>query len=52
MAQWYLESSSSDRGVAGSTLAGGTVLCPCGKHFVLYLALVQPSKIPNMTENH
>ena len=30
-------------------LMGGTVLCPCVRHFILYLVLVKPMKRPNMT---
>ena len=41
----------SDQGVAGSSLTGGTALCPLASHFILCLVLVQPRKTHlNMTE--
>ena len=36
-----------DQGVAGSSLAGCTVLCPWARHFILCLVLVQPRKTHN-----
>ena len=40
-----------DKGVVGLSFSGGTMLCPCARHVMLYLVLVQPRKHPNMTEN-
>ena len=45
MVQWY------SRWFAGSSLTGGTALCPWARDFVLCLILVQPRKTrPNITE--
>ena len=33
-----------DPGIAGSSLTGGTALCPYAKHFILCLVQVQPRK--------
>ena len=32
----------------GSRLTGGTVLCPCTRHIILYLVLVEPKKTGNL----
>ena len=55
---WYEEYSGSviecltwDQGVEGSSLTGGTALCPWARHFILCLVLVQLRKTyPDMTE--
>ena len=40
-----------DCGVAGSSLTGGTALCPSDRHFILCLLLGQPKKTrPDMPE--
>ena len=36
-----IECLTLDRGVAGSSLTGGIVLCPWARHFILCLVLVQ-----------
>ena len=46
-----VECSTSDKGVVGYSFSGGTVLCPCARHAMLYLVLVQPRIQPDMTEN-
>ena len=47
-----VECLTQDRGVSGSSLTGGTALCPCARHFILCLVLGKPRKThPNMTEN-
>ena len=46
-----VEFLTQDRGVAGSSLTRGTVLCPFARHFILCLVLVQPRQTcPDMTE--
>ena len=46
-----VECLTQDQGVADSSLARGTVLCPLAIHFILCLVLVQPRKThPDMTE--
>ena len=53
MALWY-SVKSFNRRVAGLRLTRGTALCPCAKHFILCLVLVQHRKTgyhPDMTEN-
>ena len=37
--------------MVGLSFSGGTMLCPCARHVVLYLVLVQPRKRPDMAEN-
>ena len=40
-----------DRGVADSSLTGGTALCPWARHFILRLVLSHPKKThPDRTE--
>ena len=39
-----------DHGVTGSSLTGGTVLCPWARHHILCLLLVQPGKRHDLTE--
>ena len=47
-----VECLTRDRGVAGSSLIGGTALCPGARHVILCLVLVQPRKThPNMTKS-
>ena len=47
-----IECLTRDRGVAGSSLNGGTALCPWARHLILCLVLIQPRKTrPDMTEN-
>ena len=46
-----VECLTQDQGVAGSSLTGSTVLCPCARHFITCLVLVQPKTIrPDMPE--
>ena len=46
-----VECLSQDRGVAGSSLTGGIVLCPRERYINTCLVLVQPRKIhPDITE--
>ena len=46
-----VECLTRDRGVAASSLTGGTVLYPCARHFILCLVLVQRRKTcPDITE--
>ena len=46
-----VECLTQDRGVAGSSLTGGTALCSRARHFIICLVLVQPRKTPsNITE--
>ena len=46
------ECLARDRGIASSSLAGGTAFCPSARHFILCFVLVQPRKTcSNMTEN-
>ena len=46
-----LECLTRDRGAAGSSLTGVTVLCPCARHINPSLVLIQPRKTrPYITE--
>ena len=46
-----IECLAWEQGVAGSSLTGGTGLCPWARHFILCLVLLKPTKTsPGMTE--
>ena len=46
-----IECLTRDRGVACSSLTGGTALCLWARHFILCLVLVQPRKtLPDITD--
>ena len=46
-----VECLTLDKGVVGFSLYGGTILFPCARHVIHYVVLVQPRKLPDMTEN-